>query len=74
MCFVINAFTDLECLTWDGYTTFQHCSPLDPDFQTHFFFRWKTFTHLVRLQYSLVGVPHGLQYMSMRNILDTCAR
>lgn len=32
--------TSVTELIWDGDITFQHCSPLDPDFQIHFFYRW----------------------------------
>lgn len=41
MAFILNAIMDIESLVWDGYNTFRHCSPLDPDFQTHFCFRWE---------------------------------
>lgn len=41
MVFILNAIMDIESLVWDGYNTFQHCSPLDPDFQAHFCFRWE---------------------------------
>lgn len=76
MVIILNAITDLKRLAWDGYTAFRHCSPLDPDFQTHFFFRWEMELEkdaaLVELQ--SYQCPDGLLCMTIRGILETCAR
>lgn len=76
MVLVLNTITDLRDLVWDGYSTFQHCSPLDPDFQTHLCFRWDMDrgddVALVRLWDT--QAEHELLSLSTRDILETCAR
>lgn len=76
MVLVLNTITDLRDLVWDGYSTFQHCSPLDPDFQTHLCFRWDMDrgddVGLVRMWDT--QSEHELLSLSTRDILETCAR
>lgn len=76
MVLVLNTITDLRDLVWDGYSTFRHCSPLDPDFQTHLCFRWDMDRGddiaLVRLWDT--QADHELLSLSTRDILETCAR
>lgn len=78
MVFLLNAIVDLRDLVWDGYSTFQHCSPLDLDFQTLFSFRWIlnpfsgdpwAFVRMVDAK-----ADHELLSLSPRDILETCAR
>lgn len=76
MAYIFNAIMDLQSLAWDGYTTFRHCSPLDPDFQTHFFFTWEMWAMgtdaIVQLECD--QCPEGLLRTPIRDILEACAR
>lgn len=76
MVYIFNTIMDLQSLTWDGYTIFRHCSPLDPDFQTHFFFKWemnfKGTYALVQLQCE--ECPEDLLCTPIRDILQACVR
>lgn len=73
MVLVLNAFIDLRDLVWDGYSTFQHCSPLDLDLQTHFSFRWNMEEFSDGALVSMVDANAELS-LSLRDILETCAR
>lgn len=76
MVLVLNAIIDLRNLVWDGYSTFQHCSPLDLDFQTHLSFRWDmdSFYSNPLVRMFDAEAEHELLSLSLRDILETCAR
>lgn len=81
MILVLNVITSFESLIRDGYTTFEHCSPLDPDFQTHLRLRWEprpppmhfteAFSKPVLLEWHNVD---KLFYPPIRDILVACVR
>lgn len=78
MIFILNIITDLRGLMWDGHDTFQHCSPLDPDYKTQFCVRWGL-EHYTDYNNTLVDIrfaylPRVLENISIRDIFETCAR
>lgn len=76
MVFVFNAMINLRDLVWDGYATFQHCSPLDLDLQTHFAFRWdmESYSSNALVRIFDAKADHELLHLSIRDILETCVR
>lgn len=74
--FLLKVTIDLWDLVWDGYSTFQHCSPLDLDFQTHFSFRWNMESYFSSALVRKFGAKAEHEYLSLslRDILETCAR
>lgn len=76
MVFLLNAIIDLRNLVWDGYSTFQHCSPLDLDHQTHFSFRWdmESYSEIALVIMVDANAEYELWHLSIRDILKTCAR
>lgn len=76
MVFILNIIRNLESLLRDGYSTFQHCSPLDTEYQTHFCFRWEMAygqeIAIVKMNYTDAG--DELLSTPLREILETCIR